>query len=268
VLTSKQRRRDSCRVHGLCCSPRLTNLLTAFPYTFFVDYLNTPKVQQAVGAFVNYSESSSTVGTAFTTTGDDDREVGTIEDVKKLLKQGVYVVEYAGDADYNCNWFGGQVVSEETGGPSFVSAGYENISTSDDIVHGQVKQNGNFAFVRIYESGHEVPFYQPLVALQLFERAICGLDIAVGTEGIWNGYRSVGPPESTFREGNATVQFGPVPATAIYNTTTNEPNPYNHTVSKRSLQDKTMSKRSKKLSKPTPEMKRLRRESMAARGGL
>ncbi|KAK0255716.1 hypothetical protein B0A54_11030 [Friedmanniomyces endolithicus] len=239
-----------------------------FPYTFFVDYLNTPKVQQAVGAFVNYSESSSTVGTAFITTGDDDREVGTIEDVKKLLTQGVYVVEYAGDADYNCNWFGGQVVSEETGGPSFVSAGYENISTSDDIVHGQVKQNGNFAFVRIYESGHEVPFYQPLVALEMFERAICGLDIAVGTEGIWNGYKTVGPPTSTFREGNATVQFGPVPATAIYNTTTNQPNPYNHTVSKRSVQEKTMRKRSKKLFKPTPEMKRLKREAKAARGGL
>jgi len=37
-----------------------------------------------------------------------------------------------------------------------------------------VKQSGHFAFVRIYESGHEVPFYQPLASLEMFERAICG----------------------------------------------------------------------------------------------
>ena len=33
-----------------------------FPYGFYVDYLNTPEVQKAIGAFVNFSESSSTVG--------------------------------------------------------------------------------------------------------------------------------------------------------------------------------------------------------------
>ncbi|TKA80809.1 hypothetical protein B0A55_01618 [Friedmanniomyces simplex] len=237
-----------------------------FPYPFFIDYLNTPKVQQALGAFVNYSESSSTVGTAFTTTGDDDRESGTIEDVQKLLKQGVYFVQYTGDADYNCNWLGGEVVSEMIGGAGFVSAGYTNITTSDDIVHGQVKQSGSFAFVRIYESGHEVPFYQPLAALQMFERAICGLDIADGAES-FKGYKSVGTPKSTFREGNATVQFGPVPADAIYNTTTNEPNPYNHTVTKRSLEGQR-SKRSKKLFKPTPEMRKARRQFIETGSGL
>ncbi|KAK5111817.1 hypothetical protein LTR62_004737 [Meristemomyces frigidus] len=207
-----------------------------FPYNFFTAYLNTPKVQQAIGAYVNYSESSSTVGTAFGTTGDDDREDGTIEAVQALIKQGVYVVQYAGDADYNCNWLGGQVVSEMVEAPGFGSAGYENISTSDDIVHGQVKQSGNFAFVRIYESGHEVPFYQPVVALEMFERAIRQLDIATGLDGVWNGYKSVGTGESTFREGNATIQTQFLPLNATYNTTTNVPNPLvNGTVTKRSL---------------------------------
>lgn len=70
-----------------------------FPYGFYVDYLNSPKVQEAIGAFVNFSESSSYVGSAFGSTGDDDRESGTIEAVRGLVSQGVYVVEYAGDAD-------------------------------------------------------------------------------------------------------------------------------------------------------------------------
>lgn len=70
-----------------------------FPYEFYVDYLNTPEVQAAIGAFVNFTEGSSYVGAAFGNTGDDDRESGTIEAVRKLVSQGVYVVEYAGDAD-------------------------------------------------------------------------------------------------------------------------------------------------------------------------
>ena len=46
------------------------------------------------------------------------------------------------------------MVSKEIGQPGFNSSGYTNISTSDGIVHGQVKQSGAFSFVRIYESGH------------------------------------------------------------------------------------------------------------------
>ena len=69
-----------------------------FPYEYYVDYLNSPKVQAAIGAYQNFSESSSTVSNAFSNTGDDDRESNTIEDVRKLLKAGVQVVMYFGDA--------------------------------------------------------------------------------------------------------------------------------------------------------------------------
>lgn len=152
-----------------------------------------------------------------------------------------------GDADYNCNWLGGQAVAEEINAPGFCDAGYTNITTSDKVVHGQVKQSENYAFSRIYQSGHEVPFYQPLAALELFSRAISGKDIATGKHS-WKGYRSKGTAESTYREGNATVQFEVLPDDAIYNTTTNEPNPTNSTGKvKRSLEKK---QRSKKLFKP------------------
>ncbi|KAK5131352.1 hypothetical protein LTR08_001018 [Meristemomyces frigidus] len=237
-----------------------------FPYEFFVDYLNTPKVQQAIGAYVNYSESSSTVSTAFVTSGDDDRESGTIEDVRKLVEQGVYVVQYAGDADYNCNWLGGQVVSELVEAPGFGTAGYTNITTPDGIVHGQVKQSGNFAFVRVYQSGHEVPFYQPVVALEMFERAIRGKDVADGKHSVWHGYKSVGTPESTYREGNATVQLEVMDPLATYNTTTNAPNPSNSTSTKRSLEG-VRSKRSKKLFKPDPATQEARRKFIRTGSG-
>lgn len=69
-----------------------------FPYSYYVQYLNTPEVQKAIGAYQNFSESSGTVSTAFGLTGDDDRQDGTIEDCRKLLAAGVQVVMYYGDA--------------------------------------------------------------------------------------------------------------------------------------------------------------------------
>lgn len=196
-----------------------------FPYDYFSQYLNTPAVQTAIGAYQNFSTSSSTVGSAFGDTGDDDRESGTIEACQKLLAAGVELTLYYGDADYNCNWFGGQVVADEIAAPGYDSAGFVNISTSDGLVHGQVKQSGLFSFVRIYESGHEVPFYQPLTALEMFERVLKQVDIATGQCKVEAGYKTVGSPTSTFREGNATIQFQVTPANATYNTALHIPDP-------------------------------------------
>jgi hypothetical protein len=108
---------------------------------------------------------------------------------------------------------------------NYTDAGFVNITTSDDIVHGQVKQAGLFSFIRIYESGHEVPFYQPLASLEMFERALKQVDIATGKEDVCDTYLTVGTPTSTYREGNATVQVDVTPANATYNTALNAPDP-------------------------------------------
>jgi hypothetical protein len=36
--------------------------------------------------------------------------------------------------------------------------------------------------VRVFESGHEVPLYQPVISQDVWQRAIFGKDIATGTE--------------------------------------------------------------------------------------
>ena len=213
-----------------------------FPYNYYPEYLNTPKVQQALGAFVNFTDYSDTVGSAaFGNTGDDDRLQGSVKDCKKLVKQGVYMVQYNGDADYICNWIGNEVVADNINAQGFSSAGYEDISTSDGVMHGAVKQSANFAFARIYEAGHEVPFYQPLAALEMFERAINGMDIATGKTKVSKGcaYKTSGPAKSTYREGMATVQHKVLPDDATYNTTTNMPNPpMNQTKRSTTMQNK------------------------------
>jgi hypothetical protein len=109
--------------------------------------------------------------------------------------------------------------------PGYDTAGFTNISTSDGIVHGQVKQAGRFSFLRIYEAGHEVPFYQPLASLEIFERALKQVDVATGMEKCSEDYVSVGTPMSEYREGNGTMQFEVTPANATYNTDSNGPDP-------------------------------------------
>ncbi|KAI1867757.1 uncharacterized protein JN550_006898 [Neoarthrinium moseri] len=194
-----------------------------FPYKFFVDYLNTPKVQKAIGAYTNFSAHSDTVYEAFSTTGDDARGVNSIENIQFLLSRNVTVALYAGDADFDCNWIGGEAVAYEILAPGFNNAGYENFTTRDGDVHGQVKQTAGFSFTRIYESGHMVPFYQPLAALDLFERTISRTDIATGTQNASSVYQSTGPPKSLYREGNATMQWKTVSTDKTYDTEANRP---------------------------------------------
>ncbi|KAI1275085.1 Alpha/Beta hydrolase protein [Xylaria sp. FL0933] len=194
-----------------------------FPYGFYVDYLNTPLVQSAIGAFTNFS-SNGAVGDAFDSTGDDAREIGTIEALLSLVHSDVTVALYAGDADYNCNWLGSEVVASAVGAPGYAGAGYADVQTSDGVVHGQVKQAGKFSFTRIYESGHEVPFYQPLASLEFFSRAIKGLDIQTGRKKVVDAaYKTRGTLKSTYREGNGTIQFQVTPANLTYDPLTNKP---------------------------------------------
>jgi hypothetical protein len=59
----------------------------------------------------------------------------------------------------------------------------------------------------------------------MFERALDNKDIATGKVNITHKCKTVGPPTSTYREGNATVQFEVLPSNTIYNTTLNGSNP-------------------------------------------
>lgn len=106
------------------------------------------------------------------------------------------------------NWLGGEAVYNSILASNSSSLpGYVNIRTGDSKVHGQVKQADRFAFARIYNSGHEVPYYQPLTALSIFERATAGVDIATGTKRtrLNGGFMTPGGLTSTFREGSKSV---------------------------------------------------------------
>lgn len=131
------------------------------PPTYFVDYLNLPAVQQALGVSLNYTDANNDIYWQFQATGDFVYP-NFLQDLEFLLDQGVRVSLYYGDADYICNWFGGQAISlaiNYTHAAQFAKAGYQPLLV-DGVEYGEVRQYGLLSFTRVYEAGHEVPFYQ------------------------------------------------------------------------------------------------------------
>lgn len=88
----------------------------------------------------------------------------------------------------------------------FRAAGYQPF-TVDGIEYGEVRQYGNFSFLRIYEAGHLVPYYQPWASLVMFNRTINHMSIADGTLPVAEDLSTTGGPNATHTE-----PFVPLPS--------------------------------------------------------
>ena len=171
------------------------------PPTYFVDYLNLPKIQNALGVNLNYTESNNDVYYAFQQSGDFAYP-NFLTDLEMVLNNSVRVALFYGDADYICNWFGGQAVSlaiNYTHAAEFRAAGYAPFVV-DGTEYGEVRQYGTFSFLRMYEAGHEVPFYQPLASLEMFRRVLDNVDLATGSEALTSTYETNGTANATYTE--------------------------------------------------------------------
>ncbi|KAK3707558.1 hypothetical protein LTR37_012053 [Vermiconidia calcicola] len=195
------------------------------PPAAYQEYLNNDTVLAAIGAKINYTESNPYVQAGFISTGDTIRG-GQIEDLAYLLSIGVRVALIYGDADYLCNWLGGEAVSfaiaaalteppsptsssvPPTYASGFPSAGYADIVTNPSYVGGAVRQYGNLSFSRIYAAGHFVPYYQPETAFQVFARIIQGVEISTGEPIDLSTFGSTGPRNSSQTN---TTSYAPEP---------------------------------------------------------
>ena len=187
------------------------------PPTYFEDYLNLASTQAALGVNLNYTDSNNDVYYAFQKTGDFVYP-NFLTDLETILNNSVRVALIYGDADYICNWFGGQAVSLQVDyihSAEFRAAGYAPFVV-DGTEFGEVRQYGNFSFLRMYEAGHEVPFYQPVGALAAFSRVLGDVDLATGEVGVTGTYATNGTANATATEayvaiptvtGNSTVEF-------------------------------------------------------------
>ncbi|KAH7051287.1 Alpha/Beta hydrolase protein [Macrophomina phaseolina] len=178
------------------------------PPDYFVDYLNLASVQQALSVNVNYtSTSSEAVAMGFGDYGDFAYPTFK-SDLEGILANGVRVALFYGDADFTCNWLGGEAVSLALEFPEqeeFRQAGYSPFVVAGKE-HGVVRQYGNFSFARIYDSGHEIPYYQPEASLEYFRRTLSGLSISDGAVRVGEEYSTNGTAKATH-----TQSYVPLP---------------------------------------------------------
>ena len=87
-----------------------------------------------------------------------------------VVSSGVTTLIWAGDADWICNWFGNLDVANQINysGKSAFAAKALAPYTVNGKEGGQFKTQANLSFLRVYAAGHEVPYYQPALALQAF----------------------------------------------------------------------------------------------------
>ncbi len=103
-----------------------------------------------------------------------------------------------GDRDYACNWIGGEKASLAVPygrAADFAAAGYAPLLTPDGL-GGWTRQLGNYSFTRVYQSGHEVPSYQPAAAYEIFMRATFNRDIATGLVPVTDDFSTHGPGDT------------------------------------------------------------------------
>jgi hypothetical protein len=175
-----------------------------FPPSTYLEYLNTPSVQSAIGSQLNYTQTNQQVVSAFTSTGDYERQA-LIPDIAALLRAGVRVGFIYGDRDYICNWLGGEAISLAVAAQTspayasfFPAAGYAPIIVNTTYIGGAVRQYGNLSFSRIYDAGHSVPAYQPETAFQVFARIMTGTSLSTGATIDLSAYGTTGPVNSTY----------------------------------------------------------------------
>ncbi|KAL6890098.1 Alpha/Beta hydrolase protein [Trichoderma evansii] len=151
----------ACLLMILDCQIRLQ---VPFPPKFAAGYLNSRETQLALGAPLNFTGLSIAVAQTFVETGDFIRGHNPVL-LGGLLDSGVGVALVYGDRDYQCNC-------------------------------GVVRQYGNLSFSRVFDAGHQVPYYQPETAYRIFSRAMACADIATGQVIAGASYSTVGPGSS------------------------------------------------------------------------
>lgn len=143
-----------------------------FPPETYATYLTNAAVVKAIGAKSTYQECPSGPYNKFSNTGDDSRSF--ISTLSTVVQTGIQVVIWAGDADQICNWFGGLASANAitySGSSKFNAAGVANYTVAG-VSSGTFKNVGNLSWLRVFGAGHEVPYYQPATALQVFKQTM------------------------------------------------------------------------------------------------
>lgn len=82
--------------------------------------------------------------------------------------------QFAGDADWICNWVGNKRMAETIPYPGQAAFKTKNLAnySVNGLVSGTTKTEGNLTFLRVFGAAHQVGLGKPIVALQVFEQTM------------------------------------------------------------------------------------------------
>ncbi|KAK4183926.1 Alpha/Beta hydrolase protein [Podospora australis] len=149
------------------------------PPSNYIRYLLRRDIRKAIGARVpGYTQCSEKESDYFYQSGDGARSF--LPELSELVRSGVQVLLWAGDTDWTCNWMGNLDVANMVDYPGQKSFTEQPVTpyTVKGTVYGEFKTVDNLSWLRVYQAGHEVPFYQPQVALQAFWQTISRLPLS------------------------------------------------------------------------------------------
>ena len=144
------------------------------PPETYADYLARSDVVAAIGAQSTYTECGDEAYNKFSSTGDSPRSL--IPQLSSVVQSGIQVIVWAGDADWICNWVGNQYAADNVtfaGQEAFRAQSLEPYNVNGQQ-GGTFKVQDNFSFLRVFAAGHEVPYYTPELALQVFRQIMSG----------------------------------------------------------------------------------------------
>ena len=142
------------------------------PPDTYLAYLNSTAIRRRIGAQTAFSDCAQAPYVGFARTGDDARSFEAV--LGKVVASGVQTVIWAGDADWICNAEGGYNVVQALEWPQ--SRAFSGKRLAPYTVNGQTKGSfktvGNLSWLKVFDAGHEVPYYQPETALQVFKQTM------------------------------------------------------------------------------------------------
>ncbi|KAN0139051.1 putative carboxypeptidase S1 [Lactarius tabidus] len=143
-----------------------------FPPETYVSYLQESSIQTKIGAQQLYQECPDAPYEKFVSTGDDSRSF--LSTLSTVVQSGIQVLIWAGDADWICNTAGVQAVIAKIQYAESTQFNSESLVpyTVNGVQYGTFKTAGKLSFLNVFEAGHEIPAYQPVVALQAFIQTI------------------------------------------------------------------------------------------------
>lgn len=155
---------------------RISSNVTDPPETY-VGWLQRPEIQAKIGAKKKFDECSDSAGDLFRYTGDDSRSF--MPALSDIVARNVTTLIWAGDTDWICNWMGNlETVNriEYPGKQAFASKELAPYHTNGKEV-GAFKTVDNLSFLKVTGAGHEVAYYTPELALQVFMQTMQGKSI-------------------------------------------------------------------------------------------